>query len=182
MEPNTPTTKWQVIIKFSLIYALALIGLMLVFFILDMPIKDNWVMNILNIVIVAGAIFYGLKSTRDETLNGFMSYGEGLGAGCFIVLFATIILTAYNYLHMTVIDPDMMNRVIEEAQRKMIEKGDSEENIDMAMQYIKKFSTPGIASIFAFIFQFLFGFVITLIVAIFTKKDNPDKLYNSLQN
>ncbi len=182
MEPNSTTSKWQVIIKFSLIYAMLSIAVMLVFFILGQQAKSSWINSLIAFIIVCLSLYFGIKARRDESLNGFMTYGQGVGTGVLIALISGIIMSIFHFINVTFIDPDLTANIIEETKRKMIEKGDSEESIEAAMSMMEKFQSPWLVALFGLLGNLLYGLVVSLILSIFLKKENPDEGYNTLVN
>lgn len=182
MEANPTTTKWQVIIKFSMIYAMLSIAISLVLFITGQQAKSNWIISLITFFIVCGSLYFGLKARRDETLNGFMSYGQGVGTGVLIALVSGIIMSIYYFINVTYIDPDLTANIVEEAKRKMIEKGDSEESIEAATNMMEKFQSPWLVALVGLIGNIVYGLVVSLILSIFLKKENPGEHYDTLVN
>jgi MFS family permease len=182
MEPQLQTNKWQIITKFSLIYSLLVIALNLILYILGLATKMNWFSTIVMLIAVLGSIYFGIISRRNNTLGGYISYGQGVGTGMLITVFASVIITIYSYVFMNYIDPDMMENIITETKKKMIEDGTSEEAIEASVGMMRKMQSPTTMAIFGFIGQMFYGLIASLIVAAFTKKEDPDSSYKSLDN
>lgn len=180
MEPQISTGKWQIIAKFSMIYSLVLIALNLILFITGLQMKLSFLSTIVMIITVVGSIYFGTISLRNNTLGGYITYGQSVGTGMLISLFAGIIMVIYSYIYATVIDPDFLNNMVEEVKRKMIEEDASEEKIEQSIYWMKKMSSPWImmaGGLFSYLF---YGLIASLIVSIFTKKEDPDAAYKSL--
>ncbi len=182
MEPQTTTTKWQIIIKYSMMYALSSIALSMILFILGLQTKSSWVTNVITLAYVSLFLFYGIKARRDESLNGFITYGQGVGTGVLIALCAGVVISIFAVINITIIDPELMRNVMEEAKRKMIENGDSEEKIEMATKWMANMQSPAYVAIGSLVGNLFIGLIVSLVISIFTKKDNPDATYNSLSN
>ncbi|MBC7382729.1 MAG: DUF4199 domain-containing protein [Bacteroidia bacterium] len=182
MEPLTPTSKWQIVIKFSLIFALTSIGVSVVFYILGMHTAKNWISTFLNFLIISGSIYFGIRARRDETLNGFISFGQGVGTGMQIIFFGGLIISIYFLVFVNYIDPEFMANLIENVKREMIEKGDSEEKIETTIHWMKKMQSPMLMFVMGLLANLIYGLIVSLIVSIFTRKENPDGLYNTLDN
>jgi hypothetical protein len=62
----------------------------------------------------------------------------------------------------------------------MIEKGESEEAIEMAIGMMSKMNKPWIFALMRLLGQLFYGLIASLIVSNFTKRIDPDGSYNSL--
>ena len=113
----------------------------------------------------------GTKAFRDHELNGNISYGRALGYSVVILTVATLISIIYSYLMMTVIDPDMVNKIQAIGEEKMLERGMTDEQIEMAQKMNSKFMSPGIMMTFAFVGMMIFGTILALITSAFVKKE-----------
>lgn len=181
MEPQAKTSKWQIIAKFSLIYSLVIIALNLVLFILGMQMQMQTLNTLVMLAAVFVSIYFGIVSRRDNTLDGYITYGQGVGTGMLISLMAGIIVTIYTQVFISFIDPDFMQNMLNEAKRKMIEDGRSEEQIEVAMEWTKKImGSPIIMAVMGILTNLFYGLIASLILAYFTKRINPDSQYNSL--
>jgi hypothetical protein len=182
MEPESSNTSLsQIVIKFSLIYALGIIALILIFALFFTTLQTSWVHSAAQYIVAATSLVFGMKARRNEQLGGYMTYGQGLATGTLIGLGAAVLVAIYQVIHLNYIDPEYMNYVIEEAKRKMIEKGNTEEQIDMAVSWMEKMKSPGIAFVLSFFGSFLMSFIFSLIIAIFMRRNNPDAAYKSLE-
>src|SRR3954465_4846179 len=50
-------------------------------------------------------LYLGVKAVRDETPGKGFSYGQALGAGTLIGLYATLMGSVYNYIHLKFVNP-----------------------------------------------------------------------------
>ena len=158
--------------NYGLILGLALIALSLIQYIMDIYNSPAWV-SILNYAFFIGVIFYGTKKFRDDVLGGSISYGKAVGFGVLISLFASIIFGFFFYLLVTFIDPDYMANMMKAVEEMYLEKGMSEDQVEMAMKMVGKMQTPlllMISSIFGFV---LMGTFFSLITSAFIKKEKP---------
>ncbi len=175
------TNKWQIIFKYSLIYALTSIGFSVLLYILGFAVKSNWIISCINILIVVGSLYLGIKARRDETLNGFISYGQGVGTGVLIALCAGVVVTIYQLFFSLFIDPELTKNIMDEAKRKLIEDPSStEDQINMGMKMMNFFNSPWMMAIMGILASVFMGLIVSLILSIFTKKENPDGAYNDL--
>ena len=166
------TTIRQVITKFAIIYALAMIGFALVSYILEQP--NNWILNTLSIAANIAILFFGLKTRKNEIESGNLTYGQGVGTGIGIVAIGAFILTVYTLIFNNFIDPEYMNAIMQKTKIDMMEKGMSDEQIEGAMKMTEKFKNPIFSSFMTYFGSLFFGTILTLIVAIFTKNNKSN--------
>jgi hypothetical protein len=107
--------------------------------------------------------------------TGFMEYGQGLSIGTIMTAIGGLITTVFKYVYMTFVDPSYMARIMELTRTKMEEKGDiSDEQIDMFISKMQKFSTGGWMLLFGVLGALLMGFIIALVVSAITKHSRPE--------
>lgn len=164
---------WQATLNSGLILGLALVIYTLLLYFLDQTFNTS--LGYVSYLIIIIGLVLGIKSFRDDARGGIMSYGQGVGAGTVIGLYAGIIGAIFTYLLYTVIDPDLMGKLLTFTEEKLIETGRvPEEMMDQTMEFQKKLMAPWIMSISAVIGTVFFGVVVSLIASIFLKKEgNP---------
>jgi hypothetical protein len=163
-------------VKSSMLYGLYL-GIALVFihiiqYIMDIYNPPIWV-SLISYAAMIGIIFWGQKKYRDEELGGFIPYGKSLGFGVLISLFAAIIYGFYFFILVGIIDTEYMSKLMDVIIEKYEEMGMTDDQIEVAVEMVKKFQSPIItvvSSIFSFV---LMGTIFSLITSIFVKKEKP---------
>jgi hypothetical protein len=163
-------------VKSSMLYGLYL-GIALVFihiiqYVMDVYNPPFWV-SLISYAAMIGIIFMGQKKYRDEEIGGFISYGKSLGFGVLISLFAAIIYGFYFFILVGIIDTTYMSKLLEVIIEKYEEMGMTDDQIEVAVEMVKKFQSPiitVISSIFTFV---LMGTIFSLITSIFVKKEKP---------
>ena len=133
---------------------------------------ETWVQYITYPLLIAGAVYAQL--THRKKLGDEMTYGQALGVGVMAIIFASVLSSIYVYLLYTVIDPGLVEQVRIVTEQKLVEQGKSAEQIDMAMNMAKKFQTPPIMAAMGILGGAFIGLIISLITAIFTKKNPSD--------
>ena len=162
---------WQATLNSGLILGLALVIYTLLLYFLDQTFNTS--LGYVSYLIIIIGLVLGIKSFRDDARGGIMSYGQGVGAGTVIGLYAGIIGAIFTYLLYTVIDPDLMGKLLTFTEEKLIETGRvPEEMMDQTMEFQKKLMAPWIMSISAVIGTVFFGVVVALIACIFLKKES----------
>jgi len=168
MENNTKPSQVQTALTWGLITGFAVIVYTLILYFSDLML--NKPASYVSYILIFAGIYLGTKAYRDQSLDGFISYGKALGTGVLISLFSAVLTIIFMVILYTVIDTDLVNRIITESQDKMLEKGMPEEQIDKAQEMTKKFFIPFmiLGGLFVSVF---FGFIISLITSAIVKKD-----------
>lgn len=164
---------WKANFTNGMIMGLAGVIFTLIIWILDLTF--NKTVPYLFLVISLFLLYYFIKSYRDNYLHGIITYGQSVGAGVIIYLYYSIIMAVFSYLLYTVIDPDLTGRMIAFVEEQLRASGRiPEESIETTMRIQKKFLQPEITAPFSILSNMFYGVVLSLIAAIFTKKEgNP---------
>ncbi len=160
---------WKNSLKHGLIVGLVILIYSVLLYVLELNLIQA-LGYVVYVILFAGFIL-GTKAFRDNNLNGNISYGRAFGYSIVILLVASIISSIYNYLLVTVIDPDIVEKIMALGEEKMLEKGLTDDQIEMAQSMQKKFMSPVFMSIMAFIGTMFFGTIIALITSAIVKKE-----------
>lgn len=146
--------------------------LIVVFFVLQtVGFSKSGVSNLLTYGTTIIFIILGTKKFRDELNGGLISYGKAVWSGVLISFFSAVLLGFFMYIFLKYIDASSIDKILEESEQNMLESGSSEEQIEVALEYVKKFSTPEIISVMAILINTFFGLVFSLIIGAFLKRD-----------
>ncbi len=156
-------------IKWGLILGIILIVYSLLLYFLDLTTNRalGWVSFLISIIIVV----LGIKSFRDDINNGVISFSKAFGVGILICLFAGIVSSIFTYIQLSLISPELVDKMIELTEEKLLERGISEDMIETQMAISKKFMTPSMMAIMSLIWFVVFGAIVSLIVAAILKKE-----------
>jgi len=121
-------------------------------------------------IIIIGGIYYATKKYRDENLKGYISYGKALGFGTFTIFFASLIVGFFTYILYAFIDPSLIDKILAISEEAMTKQGLTDEQIDMALEMTKKFTSPLFLTFSTIFGLSLMGFIFSLITSIFIKK------------
>lgn len=166
--PNVSTR--SVGLKYGLISAIAGIALFLVSVILGQnPFQGVW--NWIAIAVTIVLLFLAHKNYKDSK-DGFMSYGQGVGIGFWFTLVSTLLGVGAMYGYLSFIDSSPMDLFYEEQRAGMEEAGQSEEAIDIALEWTRK-----LFWVFALVGSIFWGMIIALILSIFTQKKAPEQAF-----
>jgi hypothetical protein len=157
-------------IKYGAFSALAGIVLFLIAVMANLNPMQG-VISWISIAISIGLLVLAHKQFKDAG-DGFMTYGQGIGVAFWYTLVGTFISICIMYVYMNFIDSAAMETVFEEQAMKMEEQGQSEEMIEVAMEWTRKLFWP--IAVGGSLFG---GMIIALIVTIFTQKKNTEPTF-----
>lgn len=170
---------WKNSIKHGIIIGLGLIIYSVILYVLELNLNN--VLNNLSYLILIAGFYFGTKAYRDKELNGHINYGKAFGYSMIILLIAAIISNVYGYIFMKFIDPDIVEKIKALSEEKMLERGMSDEQVEMSMKMQSKFMSPGIMMIFGFVWYMIFGTILALLTSIFVKKQG-DPYQSAMQD
>ena len=126
----------------------------------------------INILIVFLGLFIGTMKVRDKANGGYLTFGEGYKAGFLMVLIGTLLT-----LIATVIDlqlhPDFIDKIIAKSRDGMINKGMTEDQIEISLKYVRMWTTTPLIILFTVIGSVFFGAIISLITAGICTRKKP---------
>jgi tetrahydromethanopterin S-methyltransferase subunit G len=131
--------------------------------------SNNQSLQWIGIAITAVIIFLAQQEFKKEG-DGFMSYGQALGVGTWLVLISAVLSSVFTYIYITAINTNYMDNVKEQQIMELEERGMSDAQIEQALN----FTTPEIILVFGLVGGFIFGFIIALIISAITKKSRPE--------
>lgn len=167
---NKNVSVWKGTLNPAMMLGFVLVIYTLILYFLDQTFNSG--LGLISIVILIAGLFLGIKSFRDDSRGGILSYGQAVGAGTVISLYAGIITAVFGYILYTVIDPDLIEKMFTFMEERMIEQGQLPESlIEQQMQLFRKIMTPLTTSLFSILGSVFYGVLISLIVAIFVKRE-----------
>jgi len=169
---------------FAMTYGLALgmisVILSIVFYIVSPmdPEKGTgggWIQTVITLLLEGIFVYWAVSKFRDESNDGFISYGRSLGTTMAMAIPTAILTAIYVYIFFAFIDPDFLSKIAEVQANKMAERGLSDEQIEKQMAMMNKFSSPMMYSLLSPLgvgFQLL---IIGLIISIFTRREQASQ-------
>ena len=153
---------------------LGLIGIVYTLVIWFMDLTFNRVQGYFFFIILIFLIFYFIRSYRNNYLNGYITFGQSVGAGVVICLYYSIISAIFVYILYVYIDPGLQAKQLAFTEEMMIKRGTPEAAMETGLSIAKKFQQPWFMSVMSIFSGVLFGTIISLIVSIFVRKEgNP---------
>jgi len=169
MEPKKSALSTA--LKYAVITALASFIFSIIIYVTHMYL-NSWIQWLGLVILIVGLIFV-VRERRDKDLNGYITFGEAFNVGFVFCMILAVFSVLMNLLMTQVIAPDMMPEIIKNAEQQMIDKGMSDDQIQLGMKYTKMFTTPLAQVIGGLLFTAFFGAIFSLIVAAIFKKNNP---------
>lgn len=151
----------------------AILGPAIFIFTLLNELYQIGILGLFNYAVIILVIIYGTKNLRDKHYNGFISYGNSVLSGTFILIFAGIIHTFFHTMLLR-FSPEIKDQIIRQTEEQMLQRGISEDMVELFTQAQDEITNPALM-IFAGIFVYgIIGLIISLFTSIFLKKEpNP---------
>jgi hypothetical protein len=163
---------WSANLTNGLILGLAGIVYSLIIYFFNLTFNKSF--GYLFLLITAVLLYYLVRSYRNNYLSGYISYGQAVGAGVVIFLYYSVISAIFMYILYTVIDTGLTDKMLAYVEETMVKKGIPEASLDKVMAVQKKILRPGIMAPLSIVNNMLAGTIISLIVAIFVRREgNP---------
>ena len=119
-------------------------------------------------------LYYLVKSYRDNYLHGYITYGQAVGAGVVIFIYYAVISAIFTYILFKFIDPDLTAKQLAMTEEILLQKGVPQEAIDAGMSVQRKMMVPEIMAPFSILGNIFTGVIMSLLAAIFVRKEgNP---------
>ena len=172
---NQKDTIKKIAINFGIIWWLLSIVLSVIAYVTDNHIERPMWLTIAGLAIMVGIIVYGLKAFKLEN-EGYLSVSESLKIGLAISLIAAIITAIYNYIFITVIEPDYVIQMLEFSTEQMVIQNPdmTQEQMDMATGITEKMMTPTIMTAMGITVPLFLGFITSLICGLILKVNRPE--------
>jgi putative membrane protein (TIGR04086 family) len=126
----------------------------------------------LNILIIFLGLFIGTRQFRDKANEGYLTFGQGFKTGFFMVLIITLIGVIATIVDLQ-LHPDFVDKIVEKSKDSMINKGMSEDQIEMSLKYVKMWTTPAMIILFVIVGSLISGAILSLITAGISTKAKP---------
>lgn len=169
------STFWRSAMTYGIYLAAALILYNLILYLIGENLNQTFVY--ISYFIMGGGIYVCQMNYRDKELGGYIDYGNALGFGVAVMLFAGILNALYSVILLKV-DPGMMEQLRIMQEENMMQQGMSDEDIEAMGKMMSKLQNPAvfvISSLFVYAFM---GFIISLVTSIFLKKKDDDHAFD----
>ncbi|MCF6357453.1 MAG: DUF4199 domain-containing protein [Draconibacterium sp.] len=167
------TSVWKSALTSGVYLGIVFILTSVVFYVMGNPFSkvNQYLMYPIMIVGIALA-----QISYKKSLGGEITYGQAFGVGLLAMIFASVISGIYTYLLYEVIDPSLQEQLRIFTEEEIMKNGIPEEQLEMAVNMSAKFQKPIIMFVMAIFGGAFMGAIISLITAIFTKKNPIDEV------
>ena len=177
MANLTPEIKSQAS-KFGLISAAIIVGYTLVAYLVDMTLFTNTWLGALRFVVLIVLLVMAVNASK-KLMGGYISFAQAFTASFITALIGSLVSTAFTIILFDVIDKEAATQITELAIESSIEMMESlgaadTEAIDKMVEELRSNNQySAINQAKGFFYGLIFYAVISLIVAAFTKKNEP---------
>ena len=154
------------------IVAVVLIIINLALFLLDVD-AESPVQYVYHLFFALG-LAWAIYSVRNNTLDGYATYGKALVIGVYASLAIAVIMAVYTYVYMEYINPGFIQEMLSRAEDSMIEADPnmSDEDLNRALEMTKMFMKPALLAPISIITTAFTGTIFSLVIAIFAKNED----------
>jgi len=119
----------------------------------------------LGLIIAAAVLWFGIKAVRDEKPERPLGYGQRVGAGVMISLYAGLMSAVYAWFHFKFINVNFADYTIASTRAKWAAKGLSASQMDTAEKFTRNLLRPEVQAVLAPIMTVILGTILSLIIA-----------------
>ena len=135
---------------------------------------DSFLQSILSWAVYIGFIHVSMVRYRDNFLGGYLSYGQGVWMGTRMGILAGIIIGAWMFLYIKVINPGYLDEVIVQMQETYLSMGMSENEVAQMEGMFSLVANPVLMIVSGIFGVGITALIFSLIIAIFQRrKDDP---------
>ncbi len=156
-------------ISYGIYTGIALIVYSVIIYVLDLTF-EKWT-SWLNYAILLAGIILSTLQYRNKILGGYISYGQALGFGVLLSLWASILSGIYTFAFYQFIDPEALNQLKIIMEETYLERGLSPQQVEQAMKVSAFTMKPIIMGLILIPTLTFWGFVMSLITSIFLKNE-----------
>jgi hypothetical protein len=170
------STFWKSAMVYGLYLALVLTLFSVILYVSGLILNTK--VGYVSIVLTIAGIVIAQINYRNRELNGVISYGQAVGFGVAIMLFAGIVTALYTIVLYTFIDPSLIDQMKAVQEEAMLGKGMSEDQIEAAMSMTSKMMTPAWMSVMGLFGSVFSGTIVSLLTSIFVKKQPNEDTFD----
>lgn len=166
---NQGISSTKVAFKWSIICVIVAIVITYTFQFLN--IDQNSGIKYVGILPFIAFLLLAQKEFKDQ-LGGYLTFGQGFGAGFKFSIFTGLIMSVFIYVYLAILSPQVLDQALAAQQDQMTKKGMTSEQIDQAMNIAKHWG-PLFGAVGTIIFDAIIGAIVALIGAAIFKNEPP---------
>lgn len=160
----------RIALKYGLLTSLAIIIFTTIVNVTGLFLNKG--LSSLSYVILIVGIVLAMKDFRVAN-KGYMSYGQGLGLGSMLSAIIGLLGSMFMMFYNQFIDSTIVQQVMDAARQDMESRGMDDAQIDQAMAFTEKLTSPGIQFFIGVLGFLVTGFIFSLIIAAIMRKEKP---------
>lgn len=161
----------RIAIKWGIINGLISIVLYLIMYNTSLW-QNTWLSFTLGMAVSITLLYLAIKEFKQSN-NGYLKIGEGMGVGILTTAVGAVISTLFQLVYVKFIDTTFYEKQLNMIEEQYIERGMSEEQIEMMLSQVEKFNNSGLTFVFGVLIALIIGAVLSLIIAAIMKKEAP---------
>jgi hypothetical protein len=172
------TSKWAM--QYGLYLGAVHIVFLLTLYFSDMMFESKWP-DYIGYVYIIGFTWWGIAKYKSDVNGGYITYGQGLGLGVMISLFAAIFSAATIYIIMK-LDSSLSEKMLNILQENMMEANIPDDMMESMEKIYEMTVRPGVVALSDFLGKVFTGTVFSLIIAAIVKKNPDSTFYEAVKN
>lgn len=170
MENEVRPSPWKHALTYGSLTAVATFVYSLILYLLDL--SDITALSYVGYLIMLVGLVLAMLHYKKNFMDGFMTYGQAFGIGFKTGLMMAIIGAVLGFILYQFIATDLPQQILDRQYDELLKNPAlTDEQIEMTMSWSRKFVNPVGLAIGGFINYIIATLVISLLAAIFIKKD-----------
>ncbi|MBR9920212.1 MAG: DUF4199 domain-containing protein [Bacteroidetes bacterium] len=128
---------------------------------------------LVNIIIIVGVCVWAVRSHREQSLGGYISFGRAFLVGFGVLFLAMVLQTFFTYVYVTMIDPGYADDIVKNMSEMMENMGAAEAEIEKQVKAAQERFTPAGLIKQGAISTIVGSLIFSLISAAILKKNRP---------
>lgn len=174
-QQSIPTQKISV--NYGLLLGVLSVVLGVILYITNAYLSPHWSHTLISSTLFILFVVLGIRAYKNAN-GGFLSLTQAIKVGISIALIAAVISSIWQVLLSEVIEPGLMDQMMEVQRTAMIEQNPNmtQDQIDMAMEWSSSFQSPWVMVPFALITNIFFGLIVALIAGLAMRRKRPNEV------
>lgn len=162
--------------KYGLFSSFLLIVWMIIFYTLLIPNYHQFgsYVSVIAFFIPFAGIYFGIREKRIRSNFGYITFQDAFKTGMIITLIISVIMLVFVYVYFEYINPEFLNYLTAETQKKLLAINSSREEIEAELTIVKYDYSLNVQLIRQTLYVLAGGTIISFITAVLLKKTRKD--------